>query len=216
MSEDLIKALAQQVINESIVNNLGFYALMFFIALVATAISSFLVSYVKKRGEAYATKQDFQHILNELKQSTEATENIRSEINARFSHEQERKRLLREKIECVIDLAYSLELWFEQSRTEALSGKPFNTNSSPLPRLEMLVSIYFVESIELLMQLKMAAFPMMKYVLDLLDEHWKAKSSGIHPEYDLESFNGLNLKLVKALNEFRKDILEKYKRQVGL
>ena len=81
MSEEMIKKLAQQIITESVLENASFYLLVFAITLVATAISSFLVSYLKKRGESYATKKDFDDILSQLKQSTKATETIHKRQN---------------------------------------------------------------------------------------------------------------------------------------
>jgi hypothetical protein len=68
-------------------------ALWSYVALaLVTLVGAFLGAYLKKRGEEFATKQDFQEILYRVKKTTEATE----EIKAAISEEQRTKAWERE------------------------------------------------------------------------------------------------------------------------
>ena len=49
--------------------------------LVGILIGGFLKSYLKKKGENFATKEDFEEILNQVKKTTEVTEEIKNELS---------------------------------------------------------------------------------------------------------------------------------------
>lgn len=51
--------------------------------LFVSAIGTYLASYLKKKGENVATKEDFNGLLNQLKTNTEAVEDIKSQFNER-------------------------------------------------------------------------------------------------------------------------------------
>jgi len=210
MDQELIKQLIQQVIEKSILENIAFYLLIFLVTLIATGASSFLVSYVKKRGEALATKEIFNEVLLQLEQSTEATEKVRSTILSQFSQEEERRRLIRDKLEELVELSYALELWLEDARTKALNGKSFSINSSPLAKLEMVLSIYFPELLPNFSHVNTAANEMTKWILGLHSEHLNSLESHKSPEFDLNGFNEPQSKLIKSLSIFRKELITRH------
>jgi uncharacterized membrane protein YraQ (UPF0718 family) len=81
MDTNLIREIASQIINEQIFQNWKFYSLTFAIAFVSAGMGSFIISYFKKRGENLATHSDLELIVDQLKQITQTTEAVKSEIS---------------------------------------------------------------------------------------------------------------------------------------
>jgi len=46
------------------------------------ALLAFLVAYLRKKGEQFATKEDLTHVLSQTEQITKLTESIKSQISA--------------------------------------------------------------------------------------------------------------------------------------
>jgi hypothetical protein len=81
MNETLIAEIAHQIVEGEILYNWRFYLTIFGLVVVGTVPSSFLVAYFRTRGERYATKADFDGLLNELRETTRATEGIKQNIS---------------------------------------------------------------------------------------------------------------------------------------
>lgn len=54
--------------------------LLYFFLLISPFIGSYLGAYLKKRGENLATKDDYELLLEQIKKTTAATENIKSDL----------------------------------------------------------------------------------------------------------------------------------------
>ena len=74
--EDFRKLLEEYVAN-GVHLNLWSYVIL----AVVTLIAGFSGAYLKKRGENYATKQDFEDILKRVKETTKVTEEVKAAIN---------------------------------------------------------------------------------------------------------------------------------------
>lgn len=81
MNETQIAEIARLIVEGEILYSWRFYLIILALVLVATAASSFLVPYFRTRGERYATKADFDGLLNELRETTKATEGIKQRIS---------------------------------------------------------------------------------------------------------------------------------------
>jgi hypothetical protein len=81
MDEIQLAEIARQIVEGEILYSWRFYLIFFCLAFLATAASSFLVPYFRTRGKRYATKADFDSLLNELRETTKATEGIKQEIS---------------------------------------------------------------------------------------------------------------------------------------
>jgi len=88
MEIEEVRRLLENILSKGIHLDFGSYVTL----AVITLIGAFVGAYIKKRGENYATKQDFQDILQQVKETTKATE----EIKAAISEEQQSKRWERE------------------------------------------------------------------------------------------------------------------------
>ncbi|MES9887781.1 MAG: hypothetical protein ABW140_13305 [Candidatus Sedimenticola sp. 6PFRAG1] len=216
MNEELITQIALQIVNEEILQNGYFYLILMAVMLVATTASSFLTSNLSKRGENYATKQDFEGILGQLKQSTKATEQIRQQITAEFSHEQERRILLRSKLEEVIELTYDLELWMSRARSGALVGEAFEYRESPLHKAEMLLLLYFDNSLNDFSAIKETSHKLLEWMLELSREHYRVKHEGGEFSSGVDTFTEYHPPFIEALNAFRVKVVEENRARLKL
>ncbi|MEH6343464.1 MAG: hypothetical protein V7785_00130 [Bermanella sp.] len=77
-------------------------------------IGSFLASYMKKKGLNYATKDDFESLLEQTKKTTEETENIKHEI-AQLNWAGQRQWQLKEKYyESILENIFKLKITLEE------------------------------------------------------------------------------------------------------
>lgn len=210
MSEEAIVKLVMAILDKSFINNYKFYLLLGAIVFVSGSLSSFVISYMKQRGKSYATKADFDKIVEQLRKTTTLTENIRSDIAAEFLEKNSLRHLTREKIESIIDQTYKLELWLEQARSNAFQGKTPDNNDSPLAKIEMYQSIYFGKATEQMINLQKTYLPMMEFIFKLASQNLKGQP------LKTEAFGDLQQALLISLNDFRKIILHQYALQNGL
>lgn len=211
MNKELIQQIANEIINASIIGNVKFYVLILAITLVSSAVSVFLYSYFKKRGESYATKSDFDDILSQLKTTTSVTEEIRSEILSKTSREKDQRKIIRAQLENIIEESFKINFWLEQSRTSALMGEVFNINGGHLEKVEMLQMIYFQDFEQEVNEIRKAINPYIAWVLGLHAEHWESAKNNRLPNYDIDQFKILYPPIVKVLTDFRKNISDKYR-----
>ena len=80
----------RKLLEEYMTNGVRLDLWSYVILAVVTIIAGFTGAYMKKRGENYATKQDFDEILKRVKETTKVTEEVKTEIN-RSSKELELK-----------------------------------------------------------------------------------------------------------------------------
>lgn len=210
MSEELITKLINEAISQSLVGNYKFYLLFAAITFLSASASYFVSSYLKQRGQNFATKADFNQIVEQLRETTTVTESIKSDITSKLHEESNLKSLLREKVEHIFDETFRLELWLEQSRSNALRGNLPDTNASPIAKIEMYQAIYFKELNVALLNLQSSYYPMIEFILKTA-----SKSSPSNPVL-LDDFNRINEPLFTNLRLFRTKLLEIYAPKIGL
>lgn len=214
MDHELIKTIANEIVNQAIFENYKTYLLITAISLVTGSLTAFLSSYLKKRGENFATKTDFNEILNQLKETTKSTEEIKSDINSKLLDEHNLKNLVREKLEFIISETFALELWLERARSGAFKGISPDTHDSPIAKIEMYQSIYFKEVEKELLELNSAYYRMIDLVLGLTID----AIAGKLPDIDdfKEKFKEAHGPFLAKINGFRKSIIENYAPKYGL
>lgn len=141
----------QTAIELALQNKLGPLWLLYILAFVGTAFSAFTGAYVKVKATNFATKEDFNQVLAQLKSQTTATEQIKSEISHKTWKTQEWNATRRKKLEELVSCAFQLRS-IAYSDLEKLGHKldesdniRFNPESESLLKLEMLSSLYFPE-----------------------------------------------------------------------
>lgn len=81
VSAAIIRDIANQIVNETILENWHFYMIFIALSFLASTLGVYLGGYLRKRGETKAIKSDYAEILRQLKESTAITESIKSDIN---------------------------------------------------------------------------------------------------------------------------------------
>jgi hypothetical protein len=206
----MIRRIVEEVLNQSVLENYSFYLLMLALALVSAAGSAFLTSYYQKRGENFATKADFENILEQLEETTRLSEEIKADIEAKYQEEAGRKYLLREKLELLMSETYELEAWLEQARSNAFNKELPNTNESPLAKMEMYQTIYFPELKNELIVLKGAYFPMIDFILDTAALALKGEAQ------DVGKFKEIHKPVLDSLSGLRESLIGKCANKIGL
>jgi hypothetical protein len=111
MSEALLKEIALQVVQQGLLSNWLFYAVLLGLNLVGGAITACVSSYLRERGKVYATKADFDEILRQLAKTTEVAEQVRSAVSHADWVAREWKTIRRIKLEELVDSAISVKTW---------------------------------------------------------------------------------------------------------
>ena len=140
---DQVRAIATEIVNGDVWRNPFFYLVVVAISLISSVAGTFLSSYFGKRGEALATKADFDQVLTQLRDSTDATENIRAEIMDRYGSAAAARETLRDRLELMVMATFELEHWLEQARSRAIRGETSDFTGSPIAKIEALRLIYF-------------------------------------------------------------------------
>jgi hypothetical protein len=84
------------------------------LSLIFGAIGAYLSKYLGKRGETAATKADFDEILQQLKKTTEISEQVRSAVSHADWVMREWKTIRRIKLEELVYSAISVDSWLDQ------------------------------------------------------------------------------------------------------
>ncbi|EKO3808004.1 MULTISPECIES: hypothetical protein [Vibrio] len=210
MDKDLIKAIAQEIVSDTIFNNYQIYVVIIAISVISAAITSLVSSYYKKRGEDLATKANQQDIVAHLEVTTEAAEKVKAVVAKELQEQLGHKVLLREKLEAIFSHTFELELWLEKSRTEAFKKISPDINDSPLSKIEMYQAIYFCEVSEELKDLQSAYYPVLTFVLKIAMGQTGVEKS------EVDEFTEVHTPFLGSLQNFRAALLQKYSPQAGL
>lgn len=81
MDTNLIREIASQIVSEQLLGNWKFWGVFLLVTFLSGTTASFLVSYLKKRGQNFATKADFDDLLEQLKTTISETETIKIKIS---------------------------------------------------------------------------------------------------------------------------------------
>ena len=98
MNTEQIEQLAVQMAEQMPIN-LEFNLTYILSIVLASAGGYYLHSYLKKRGEKYATKDDFKRLLDQLEKNTTVINKIESQILNKFWTKEENTAIEREKLE---------------------------------------------------------------------------------------------------------------------
>jgi hypothetical protein len=214
--ETLARAVASEIVNQTIWQNYKFYLLVIATSLVSSALVAFCLSYLKRRGENLATKADFNEILRQLKQATTLTESIKSDMKAKLEEEHSVRALTREKMEALMVQTFDLELWLERARSQALEGNVPDVNVTPMAKIEMYQAIYFRELENEVGILSIAVNAMLPWIMQLAQEGISAKTDHKVPNFELGKFVELQVPIRAALSALRKGLIKKYASKIGL
>jgi hypothetical protein len=145
MQPDLIREIAEAIFRDQLLLNWRFYVLIGSFSFIAGMGGSFATSYLKKRGETFATKADMKEILRQLSVTTRLTEEVRSAVSLADWTTKEWQTIRRLKLEELLSAAYLLDQWLDHQRSKWLHDKSISSDEAPMERLRLLTALYFPE-----------------------------------------------------------------------
>ncbi|BDT69107.1 hypothetical protein os1_32950 [Comamonadaceae bacterium OS-1] len=99
MPPETIRALASEIVNQTILGNWLFYVITACITVVLSAAGAFLSSYFSKRAEHVALAADFEAVKKQLRETTALSESIKVDIKHIAERSEKLQWLKREKLE---------------------------------------------------------------------------------------------------------------------
>ncbi|MDO6385276.1 hypothetical protein [Uliginosibacterium sp. 31-12] len=166
MPENLIREIAQQIVQQQILENWIFYALILAVSVVSVALSALLTSYIRKRAETYASKADLKELVRQLEETTKAAEKVKAAISHEDWAAREWKTLRRVKLEELLEVSSSLEPRLEMLRRVALMGGDMPVVPEPIAKMEQLASLYFPELRNEVEAVRSAYYVLVSHVFD--------------------------------------------------
>jgi hypothetical protein len=145
MDHTQLEELAKAIANHTVLDTLPYWLALLALVFLGVVIGSFLGSYFAKRGEVAAARADRTEILGRLRDTTAATEEIRSAISLTEWTERERRALRRVKLEEILLLAWKARGWLEEERNRLVFEEDKPENPSPQVAMMALGSLYFTE-----------------------------------------------------------------------
>jgi hypothetical protein len=101
-----IEELARAIANHTVLDAWPYWLAVLALVFLGVVIGSFLGNYAAKRGEVQAARADRKEILDGLRETTKAAEEVRSAVSLGEWTERERRTLRRTKLEETLLLAY--------------------------------------------------------------------------------------------------------------
>src|SRR6266568_1404061 len=145
MTETLTRELVLQIVQQGLIENWRFYAILLSLLFLSTAAGVFLVKYLGKRAEVYATRSDLHEVLRQLKATTELTEQVKVAVSHADWLAREWKAIRRSKLEELVESAISLTQWLDHQRSVSFFQVEQKNPAPPADRVDMLTSLYFPE-----------------------------------------------------------------------
>lgn len=102
MPTETLKALASEIVAQTIAENWIFWAVLACLTVVLSASGAFLGGYIKKRAEQVALEADFDAVKKQLHETTALTESIKTDIKQLAERSEKLRWLKQEKLEAYV------------------------------------------------------------------------------------------------------------------
>jgi hypothetical protein len=145
MDKDLVTQIAQQIVSQEILRNWNFYLVVLLLSFLSAAFSSFVLPYLKRRGEQFATKAEMDSIVKQLEQTTQTAKSIESKISIDEWSHKEYRSIRRQKLEELVLAVHRVDGWLEKQRNWRIYEGAPNGEPWPMDSIELLVTLYFSE-----------------------------------------------------------------------
>lgn len=196
---DLANAIADQ---QALRLGMSFFWGMLITAICAAG-AAYLGSYLRERGKNYATKQDFDGLLDQVRKTTEATSQIKSQIDHADWLKREATSIKRQKAESLIISMYEARDYLQSVSKQVLFGNLDEVDYSPGSKASMLAGLYFPEltyegtvfgTLCARMSISLRNFVLAK--VHLTDDPSRLESAHDYAVRDFQDFNAVLLQLI--------------------
>ncbi len=145
MSPDVIRSLAAEIVNQTILGNSLFYILLVLITAVVSAGGAYIATYFAKRAEHAALRADFQSVKTQLEETTALSESIKTEIKHIGERAEKHYWVKREKLEAYVVAVGRGVRWLSEDMQFRFFDAPEPPDEDPLDTATMLQSLYLPE-----------------------------------------------------------------------
>lgn len=120
------------------------------------ALGAFFGAYLKRKGEHYATKEDFDEVVRQLKATTAASSDVSERIRLHYGDQAVRRALLRDRLEKTMVASHEIEHWLEAQMDRIEQNQPPRLNCEPLDHAVVAINLYFPEHTWIAQQLQLS------------------------------------------------------------
>jgi hypothetical protein len=122
-----------------------FLAINVIVMASAAGFAAWFGSFLKTKGQNFATKRDFDDLQKQLSANTELVEGIKSEVSQRDWTQREWTNLRRVKLEALLEKMHESEAYLERLRSSCDEGKLPDYEHDPIIELDAIGKLYFPE-----------------------------------------------------------------------
>ncbi len=144
MEPEIIKKIAEQIVQYLPTYSWTFLAVQVLLISAAAAIGAFFGEYFKTRGQHLATKADFDSLQAQLRANTELVETVKAEVNQRDLAKREWRNLRCLKIEQLLAKIHDCNDHLEQLGHDAVDRKVL-LERDLLGEFQTIANLYFPE-----------------------------------------------------------------------
>jgi hypothetical protein len=147
MNKDIIQQIAAEVVARLPFGDRYwlFLAINVIVMALAAGFAAWFGSFLKTKGQNFATKRDFDELQRQLKANTEMVETIKSEVSQRDWARREWTNLRRVKLETLLEKMHEGEDYLLRLRRSCSRGEPLDDKRDPINELDAIGKLYFPE-----------------------------------------------------------------------
>ena len=112
------------------------------ITILAAGLGAWFASFLKTKGQNFATKKDFNELQKQLKANTELVETIKSEVGQRDWAQREWTNLRRIKLEALLEKMHECEAYLDRCRKTATGGAIPEDDHDYFSELDTISTLY--------------------------------------------------------------------------
>jgi len=145
MTPETLRALASEIVAQTIAGNWTFYAVLACLTVILSASGAFLGAYVKKRAEHAALEADFEAVKKQIHETTALTESIKTDIKHLAERSEKLRWLKQEKLEeYVVSILKTVD-YYSADMSHRFFDAELPVGSDPWKTATMLQTLYLPE-----------------------------------------------------------------------
>ncbi len=164
MNEELVKKIASEIANETILQNLYFYLLFLGVGFVGAYAVSYVKAYSAEKAKNKAISSDLADIKKQLAETTKVTEQIKSDIEHAVWRKKAVEAVKREKLEEYFQNIYSGKEALHDHMISAFFHKEESHDRHALNKADILQKLYFPELSEAHQGFQMATANYLRWI----------------------------------------------------
>lgn len=145
MNTEIIREIALTIVNEALLKNWLFYALFLIVGFLGAYFGSYIKSYAHEKAKNSAIKSDLDAIKLQLKETTQVTEKIKSDLEHAVWRKKTIESTKREKLEEYFNLIYAGNEALHEQMLSAFFYEEETYDKHALYKADILQKLYFPE-----------------------------------------------------------------------